>query len=893
MKNFHSSRKLTLALAALLAAFAVVPIVSVYSRDGGPKPPTLKLTELGVDENGDDPTPGVESTPAPTPTATPTATPTPKPTATPTPTPTATPTPTPTATPTPTPTATPTPKPTPTPTPDTERISSLLTPVVFTPGQDDVTLNGVLDGSNAGSKDAAIGGKKSLGLAVFIGKKGRIRPDVNWVTVRVQEEKDSTTDPSKPPIEHPFAQNHVDYTFDLGSSHWRKQLCYYPGGSGQAQMVEGSAETMGSPKEEGPIGEHRVWMFCTQAQPVSSSDSLRYSNVAWNTTGPSSGPGFDDDGDGDGPLPNTTLLGHNGKHNVHIVAWGGSDANGDWSQSADSQQGLGSFPFEQKVIGGTDWEAQQFNNSLPVVERNVGNLVIESAKSTDENLDVVRYVPESSNSALAAPEVQAVFSDADYRAGDQYVCKALFVDTHDQDAYYSEPVTVGQAPSATPVKLLLPQLAPASVYSFEVYVEKKRADQILDKQAWRSDYLYFDQTGLATETEEADSKLQFHYNVARRANSPSDVELTEARVQVLDGARQEIANVNAPTDTTFNAQGVGGDITVNLPSMSDDAIAGEWRSIAVGIDNAAPYYRSHRNKRVVPKNKVLFNYEVLVVNGPGLQSSISPTGGRSSYSWAAQKTLLHILPGQTVNRLSPLASAALSQGLLTFREVPSAQEAITIWKYLQRRANVAMDHKKDREYNPIMIYTNTHGGPYGIQVASTVGSIIHDASSGTSYASILSGSGQQSIPPDNGDYRLGSSAGDMLNGVRFIHMDGCRSSANATVYNGNSSRHIGLNFQPDTKNIAHYVTAAGYSRNSIGYKPDLDDVPSQTQNWYNDFFYWGLSNRYNSGAYESMEGTEAAYKLWMERSSGMTWGGYDYWVLSNNSPLLDPVTGGG
>ena len=245
-----------------------------------------------------------------------------------------------------------------------------------------------------GQIDTPTGGQKSVGLVLSIGKGGRVRPDVTWVTVRVQEEKDSTTDPSHP-VEHPFAQNHVDYTFDLAGP-WRKQLCSLE----TAAAVAGSAETTGSPTAEGPAGWQQFWLYCTQNKPV-VSNTARCGNASWNTT-----QGQTSDADGAGPLLPTTLLGHNGPHSVHIVAWGGSN----WSQRESSAQALGNFPFEQKKLDGSGWEAQGFNSALPTLTRNIGNLVIKDVSTSNGTQDYFKF-DANGTGTLASPTINFTIED--------------------------------------------------------------------------------------------------------------------------------------------------------------------------------------------------------------------------------------------------------------------------------------------------------------------------------------------------------------------------------------------------------------------------------------------------------------------------------------------------
>ena len=258
-----------------------------------------------------------------------------------------------------------------------------------------MTLTPNLPGA-IGQINTPTGGQKSVGLVLSIGKGGRVRPDVTWVTVRVQEEKDSTTDPSHP-VEHPFAQNHVDYTFDLAGP-WRKQLCSLE----TAAAVAGSAETTGSPTAEGPAGWQQFWLYCTQNKPV-VSNTARCGNASWNTT-----QGQTSDADGAGPLLPTTLLGHNGPHSVHIVAWGGSN----WSQRESSAQALGNFPFEQKKLDGSGWEAQSFNNALPTLTRNIGNLVIKDVSTSNGTQDYLLFDPaKEAEDKLRYPSIKFKIKD--------------------------------------------------------------------------------------------------------------------------------------------------------------------------------------------------------------------------------------------------------------------------------------------------------------------------------------------------------------------------------------------------------------------------------------------------------------------------------------------------
>ena len=674
---------------------------------------------------------------------------------------------------------------------------------------------------------------------------------MNTVTLRLREQEDE-----EHKVKHAEAQDHAEFEFNLNDSHWDVWSARYQrGGPASTPQLNFRADQAAA----------RV----KAENPSLDTDKLYIRTVPWNTTAK-----LPTDLGGTGPRPASVLLGHNGEHQVTL-----HEVNGQPSNAV--------FLFDKRMQQGR-WESLPYA-AAPTLHQ-VGNLVIKSAKLADGSLDVARYVPESSDRNLSAPEVQVAFSDAGYQSGDMYICKALFVDTHNDDTFCSEPVIVGEIPQA-PIALPLPKLTPASVYGFEVCIEKRRAGQAIDLQWWRSDYIYFDQTGLGTETEEADSKLQFHYNVARYTSEPEDTELAEAKVQVFDGARNEIANVVAPTQTTFNAQGIGEEITVDLPTMSENAVAGEWRSVAVGIDNAASHYRSHHSKRLLPKNRVLFNYEVLVINGPGLKTSIDPTGGNSRYNWSKSKRLLHILPGQLPPGTGAVNGANFQLGLLTFREVPRSNDAITTWKYLQRRANITMDHKKDRGYNPIMIYASTHGTRDGIEVGNSEDSVIYDADAedGYSYASIISSSFRGTL--SGGDYKLGSSPGDMLNGVRFFHMAGCQTSGRAELRSYAPERHLKRNYIPDARDIAQSVTAGGYSRNSIGYKKDLFYLSERDQNWYCSFFRAGLNHKYNDNAYNSMLGTEKSFGRWLKDSQVRRWGNYERWVLSNNAPLIDPVGG--
>ena len=124
-------------------------------------------------------------------------------------------------------------------------MSSNITPVIYTPGINDVTMNPA-DYSLVGEDNTPTGGRKTVGLVLLIGKKGRVHPDVNWITVRVEEKEAPPTSsaPAPAPIQHPFAQNHVDYSFDLNSPYWRKQLV--EGAGSGTRMVPGSRETSGA-----------------------------------------------------------------------------------------------------------------------------------------------------------------------------------------------------------------------------------------------------------------------------------------------------------------------------------------------------------------------------------------------------------------------------------------------------------------------------------------------------------------------------------------------------------------------------------------------------------------------------------------------------------------------
>ena len=642
MKNFPFGPHLRLGLTALAVVLVASPVAYVYSQGARPKSNSLNGVRIATNY----PTPRPTTTPEPTATPAPTATS--APTATPRPEPTATPRPEPTATPRPEPTATPRPWPTPTPTPPPDdRVSSNITPVIYTPGVNDVTMNPA-DYSLVGEDNTPTGGRKTVGLVLLIGKKGRVHPDVNWITVRVEEKEAPPTSsaPAPAPIQHPFAQNHVDYSFDLNSPYWRKQLV--EGAGSGTRVVPGSREMIGSPKEEGPWGQGQSWMFSTRVS-VYSGSSWRDVNADWNTT-----VSHTNDPDGtepDEPLPATTLLGHNAPHTVRIVAWGGTNSAGvKWRKDETASQGLGTFPFESRPYGSGDygnvWEPQSFTNALPTLKRTIKNLVIESVSTSNGTQDYFKWDPGSDNQTLHNPKLNFSIQDDGAQEEYTYKYKIYFAPTADVHSTSGDDWTSlaysisGQTTSRGAIQVDLSDVnRPGHLdhaihepgpYVFDIRVEKVgsgTSNNIVDAFQYKQPYkswipaTFKDGNGVEQPGHLVWSTTDGNFeNTTLRASyylypnpSADATGLSELSLTAMNPSFVESGSLSGSTQSGINHAGVDEDgdgkpdglVVKQLHSGDEQADyePGEWRVIFTGEDSSGVNIRrDHMKQRMIPVN---------------------------------------------------------------------------------------------------------------------------------------------------------------------------------------------------------------------------------------------------------------------------------------------------
>ena len=278
----------------------------------------------------------------------------------------ATPMPTPSPTGTPIVTPAPTVTPTITPTPTTQ-------PPITLPGQSElywrVLRPADINNGTAPSLDGTIGGQVAVQVIVKVAKKGRVAPEVNDVTLRIQEQPDT----DNPTVTHPFEKDHAEFKLDLNDPHWDFWT---------SQEADG-----GNPPAPVLVRTNR-----DSAKGENLSDDLNYfytKTILWNTTSE-----LTTDLDGNGPRPASTLLGQNGKHKISLVEVNGQPGN--------------SVRFQQKPPG-EGWQDADFN--AQTTENKVGNLVLTQVSTSSGTEDYFKFDAASTDTSLSTPEINFTLKD--------------------------------------------------------------------------------------------------------------------------------------------------------------------------------------------------------------------------------------------------------------------------------------------------------------------------------------------------------------------------------------------------------------------------------------------------------------------------------------------------
>ena len=225
-----------------------------------------------------------------------------------------------------------------------------------------------LSNGSALSLGGTVGGTVAIQVIVKVARKGRVAPETNNVTLRVQE-TGSDND-----VTHPFGQNHAEFVLDLADPHWDFWT---------AQQVMGG---------NAPVPQLiRTGQDSAKAENV--SDDLDYfytKTIVWNTTS-----SLTTDLDATGLRPASTLLGHNGEHKISVA-------------EVNSEAGS-SVLFQKKDSDGTEWQNAPFN--VQETTHIVGNLVIKNVSTSNGTEDYFKFDRESTENSLTQPKVTFEIED--------------------------------------------------------------------------------------------------------------------------------------------------------------------------------------------------------------------------------------------------------------------------------------------------------------------------------------------------------------------------------------------------------------------------------------------------------------------------------------------------
>lgn len=525
-------------------------------------------------------------------------------------------------------------------------------------------------------------------------------------------------------------------------------------------------------------------------------------------------------------------LGHNGSHTLSVVA-----VNVDTSKTQ--------VRFQKRNASG-GWDAP-YEAGPAAKAANAQNLVITSASSNDGNEDYARYDPESTDSLLAQPPIISfTFKDGGFAPGDSYEWTVAFVETNSTEVWTQ--TGTASAPASGLISVTMGTV-PRGVYGFNVRIEKKNGGHLVDSATLRSGLLHF--SGTHIDVDENENLFLFRYRI--EAGDQGIKPLSSVRIDALDGELKHGDSTNGP-------KVLSQEHTVIAPESSD--ALGEGRIVVTGVDDEAPHYRDHQNRRLLPQNDAQLHYRLYYLQGPKLAGSVD-AGGDVLAKW--KKLVRRTVTGKPAT--------------IVFIPISTNDTPKHLWEFLAqqtRRRFGAM------QYRPVLVNTYAHSN-----VSLHTISQLKSTSTESGHAPWHNDAG---LSGPN-DYNLATAPN--LQGVSCFNMMGCNTAFNAAGAHGN---HVA-----NPNDIASMVATQRGAANSIGYLKLSYSVTrvflgkNTAQAWYDCLYRFGSGDPTTKASCQEAEAQ--CLKIlddWGVRdgctdpNSSLNWGWDEWCVTFPAVPMLDP-----